>query len=316
MQGYSDRPGVFEDLTLRAALTLIETLERSKLRTEPHVRRLFCRFSQGFDAALTFLIRLRVVERSEGELVISSQPPEPTGTKREIWLLSRILAVRNNYRAEVFSYLRKYRVEDGDLLYHPPIELRSRESNVRNFLMELGVVHAIWNGTGYKVSPDYISLYAQAIDRQRKVSPESLVNSFAARDVLGLMVEEAVVNYERSRVGAERADRVEHVSLRNVAAGYDIQSISVTDGGAERPRYIEVKAVSAGSMGFYWTRNEIAVAKTLGNFYFLYLVPVSPKVGIDDSRMYIICNPHQAVIQTQEEWVTEADVVRCSLRSH
>lgn len=304
----------FEGLTLHRALALVEALEKSKLRTEHQVRRVFSRSSQRFDAALAFLIRVGVVQESEGGLVFRTEPPAAAGSDRQAWLLSRLLRVRNRYRSEMFSYLRKYRVEGGELVYHSPVQRRSRESAVRNFLMEMGIVRHDREGARHIVSCDYVSLYARATETRRAVSPESLTKSIAARDELGLSAEKTVMKFEKDRLGPDLANEVDHVSLRNVAAGYDIRSLTVTDGKEGVPRYIEVKAVSAGSMCFYWTHNEIAVAQTLQESYFLYLLPVSAEGGFDLSRMRIIPDPHKAVFAYQKEWIIESDVIRCSLR--
>ncbi|MCC6695793.1 MAG: DUF3883 domain-containing protein [Candidatus Hydrogenedentes bacterium] len=293
---------------------MIRTLEKAELRTEPHIRRVFSRSGQGFDAALGFLVSVGVVNRSEGGLSLSTDLPDDAEKVCCVWLLSAILRVHNKYRTEIFRYLRKYRVDEGDLVYEAAVDCRSRESAVRNFLMELGIVELSDEGSRHRVSRDYISLYAQAVDAGRNLSPASFAESLVCKDALGLTAEKAVVSYERDRLGMGLADYVDHVSLRNAAAGYDIRSISLSNVREKIPRYIEVKAVSTESVSFYWTRNEIAVAKKLGDFYFLYLVPISATGAVDVSCIHIIPNPHKAVLQSKDEWITESDVIRCFTR--
>ena len=86
------------------------------------------------------------------------------------------------------------------------------------------------------------------------------------------------------------------MALRNVAAGYDIRSLTVSNDSETVPRFIEVKAVSPVSMCFHWTRNEVAVACTLRDFYFLYLLPVTGSGGFDVANLRIICDPHKRVL--------------------
>jgi hypothetical protein len=315
MNGSSEtNTNAFDGLTLHRALALVEALEKSKLRTEHQVRRVFSRNSQRFGAALAFLIRVGVVQENEGCLAFRTEPPAASSSDRQAWLLARLLRVRNRYRSEMFSYLRKYRVEGGELVYHSPVQRWSRESAVRNFLMEMGIVRHDRKEARHIISRDYVSLYARATETRRAVSPESLTRSIVARDDLGFSAEKTVMKFEQHRLGPDLANEVDHVSLRNVAAGYDIRSLTVTDGKERVPRYIEVKAVSASSMCFYWTHNEIAVAQTLEEVYFLYLLPVSSEGSFDLSRLRIIPDPHKAVLTSQKEWIIESDVIRCSLR--
>ena len=305
----------FEGLTFAGVLALVDVMEKAKLRKEQQVRRTFCKNSQRFDAALAFLTRLGVVRKDGGGFLFGAQPPAGGKPARQAWILSRLLRARNRYRSEVFAYLRMYQFDGGELVYRPPVQRRSRHSAVRNFLMEMGVLSHDPDAARYVFSRDYYSLYARARDRNDGVSRESFAESAAARDALGLSAEREVMSFERTRLGPTLADQVDHVGLRSVGAGYDIRSVTLVDGKGVVPRYIEVKAVSSDSMRFYWTRNEMLVARLLQESYFLYLLPVSTDGGFDVSRLKMIPDPHRAVLGSHNEWVIETDVIRCWLRS-
>ena len=107
------------------------------------------------------------------------------------------------------------------------------------------------------------------------------------------------------------ADRVQHVALLNAAAGYDVRSVTVTDNGMTKPRYIEVKAVSSSSLQFHWTRNEVVTAKLLAQWYYLYLLPVKAGRGFAMNQLEVIPDPHTAVLQASDAWAVEPDVLRC-----
>jgi len=95
------------------------------------------------------------------------------------------------------------------------------------------------------------------------------------------------------------------------SAGYDVASVTVCDGYAI-PRYIEVKAVSAADYGFFWTANEVRVARALAACYFLYLVPV----GFDAIRLdslLIIQDPNAEILRSGGAWAVADNVLSCRL---
>ena len=115
--------------------------------------------------------------------------------------------------------------------------------------------------------------------RARAVSPEDLAKRLAAQCALGNIGERIAIAYEHERLKAEGAKNperfVEDVSLRNVAAGYDIWSYHPR---AEE-RFIEVKAMTGDSSRFFLTRNEIKAWRALANAAFLNLVKVAEPFG-------------------------------------
>ena len=121
------------------------------------------------------------------------------------------------------------------------------------------------------------------------------------------------MEFERERVGAEYANQVIRVSSRNTSAGFDIQSVSVQSDGRALPRFIEVKAVSPRSFLFYWSKREMSVARTLSEWYYLYLLPVSQGDEFDPDRLKMIADPYEAVIQGSS-WATEPDGFECKLK--
>jgi hypothetical protein len=81
-----------------------------------------------------------------------------------------------------------------------------------------------------------------------------------------------------------------------------------------RQRYIEVKAVPRQSLRFYWTRNEVEFAAIVGPLYYLYLVPVEAGGIPDLDALTILSDPCSTVLDG-DDWVTEANVVQCQLRT-
>jgi hypothetical protein len=117
---------------------------------------------------------------------------------------------------------------------------------------------------------------------------------------LGELAEKYVFDFECRRL--ERDD-IMLVSEIDYAAGFDIASFS-SNQSVEFDRFIEVKSYSL-KCRFFWSKNEMKVAKEIGNKYFLYLV--------DRSQMHdaayepqIVQNPAKKLF-SDENWLLEED---------
>lgn len=106
---------------------------------------------------------------------------------------------------------------------------------------------------------------------------------------LGLSGEKYVVNYEKARLifeGKEAlADRIEHISLYNDQAGYDIHSYNSNG----EDRFVEVKTTNYDRYRqFYISSNELNASRNLGQNYHLYRVfnfNISPKLFITQGSL-------------------------------
>ena len=77
------------------------------------------------------------------------------------------------------------------------------------------------------------------------------------------------------------------------------------------PRYIEVKAISLIDRKFFWSRNEIEIARRLKNDYFLYLVPVEKNGALDGNLIQEIKNPYTNVF-LNKNWLSEIELLSFS----
>lgn len=107
---------------------------------------------------------------------------------------------------------------------------------------------------------------------------------------LGDMGEDLVVKYESKRLEllglTKKAKKVERVSLKSDAFGYDILSFN----DDESERYIEVKATraKAGTANFFLTLNELNTAKVKQENYYIYMVY---DILSKNPQIWIIANP-------------------------
>ena len=305
----------FENLQFSHVCALLDILEMVRSDSASHIRRLFAENAEGFDEVVSLLSRIRVISSNGEMLRLLVDWPRSDGDFRRAEIMRRILRTRNSYRTELFRFMSQFRLVDGDISYSPSDQSRSSQSAVRNFLIDIGRVKYSSGTKTYLLMPEYADLYVSARDNTNLTSPTLAENRAKAQQEIGRAAEDLILKYERRRVGADHADKVDHVSLRNCAAGYDIRSVSIGTSGPITPRLIEVKAVSPRSFRFYWTKNEVDVARALSHWYHLYLLPVNRKGQFALDELIVIPDPCSTVLSESEGWETESDALVCYIKT-
>ena len=113
------------------------------------------------------------------------------------------------------------------------------------------------------------------------------------------------MEYEKLRLsGHPMLDKIEHVAIENVAAGFDILSFNNT----KEPvlsRKIEVKSW-LGKKLFYFSAKEYEIADEEKENYYLYLVDRKGMTDADYSPD-IIQNPVANLFRSESDWQVEPD---------
>lgn len=287
----------------------------NQLNRITHIRRLFVEKAEGFDEVVSFLTELDMISRSDNKLSLNNDWTISNSVIRRNEILRRLLDKRNRYRTEVFRFINRFRLVQAEVIYTSPDQSRSSESAVRNFLIDLGVVVHLLEIDKYILLPEYLSLLVSARSNANHTSPVLLEKNVKTRSEIGHAAEDLIAEYERERIGPDHADKVDHVSMRNTAAGYDILSISIETDGQVTPRFIEVKAVSPNTFKFYWSKNEVAIARILSNWYYLYLLPVNQDGQFNIDKLVVIPDPCNSILRENTNWVTETDATICYIKS-
>ena len=111
--------------------------------------------------------------------------------------------------------------------------------------------------------------------KSAKLSEEELHKLLAKQIEIGSEAEEIAIKYEEKRLRElgkeELIAGITRVSKKNVSEGYDIASFNGDIITTSHDRFIEVKATTGESPYFYWSENEIEVAKKKQDKYFVYL---------------------------------------------
>lgn len=140
---------------------------------------------------------------------------------------------------------------------------------IRNFLINAGALDNEENGE-IGISGEYENDWTSQLRSRRKTfTLEQLLKQKEEQSQRGLEAEEFVLSLEKKRLPS-KANRIKRISDFDVSAGYDIVSFADEDSN-HYDRFMEVKCY-LGSPRFFWSENEIDVAKIKGKNYILCIV--------------------------------------------
>lgn len=177
-------------------------------------------------------------------------------------------------------------------------------SGVRNILISQGFFVPQRDATGLSrlyIAPIYDSLIAkQCAAKRKQMSLALLKERLENNEIVGEKAELFTLEYEKKRIGPSLSEKIKRISEIDVTAGYDIVSYESPQ-SREPDRFIEVKAISKS--GFYWSKNELEIAKLKGASYYLYLVELN-KIDQADYCPLIIQNPSVNIMEGND-WLAE-----------
>jgi hypothetical protein len=307
----------FEKILLANLHLLWKIIDRSKIKQKAYIQDKYSEYGLSFNETLSFLIATNVVKQNKDELKPSRHFRVESDSLDDFrrsflrFLFSANASVSN----ELAKFLLNFHNHDSEISFRPtPLE-KIAFSDARNLLFELEFIILSTDGRDYLVNPTHWSLFSIS-STSKVLSYKAFKKAQLQREQIGLKAELAVINYEIVRLTGllTKESEIEHTSLRNVMAGYDIRSFEGTlDSKNERvERLIEVKAVSINDYNFYWSRNEIEVARKLGEKYYLYLLPVISADLFDFENLLIIGNAIKNVYANEFDWTREVESISFS----
>lgn len=307
----------FKKIRLAHLYTFCNTLADAQVRNINNIKRKYLERASAFDETLSLLIDLKVVKKDSEELIPSKSFSLAHDSFNEFKekFLKILFSTNGKVKDELNKFLLNFRTE-GDLIFFKATEVQRIEfSDTRNLLLELEFISASADNTTYFINPDFSKLYLKQF-LPPKLSPEALKKKQAENESLGLKAEKAVIQFELKRLAAISVleNEIEHTSLDNVLAGYDIKSFEdYLDLNSKRiDRFIEVKAVSIDNYKFFWSRNEMQIAKLFGEKYYMYLIPVCANNTFDFDKMIIKRNPYKSVYLNEQDWKKEEESISFS----
>lgn len=169
----------------------------------------------------------------------------------------------------------------------------------RNILIQYKVLKEA--GAELILNSEFESVFAEYKRKQGiKKSLEQLKRQLEQQELQGEEAELFVMKYEKRRLSqSAKKDSVKRISVIDVSAGYDILSYE-NESSAEYDRFIEVKSFS-GNAHFYWSANEIKMAKLYEDRYYIYLIDAS-MVRTQGYEPTVIRNPAKTILAS-ESWI-------------
>ncbi len=297
-------------ISIKEIQSLVRLLNNVSLKEESFVRKRFSNFGTNFEETITFLERLNLLRRAEGEIKMDSKLAACQMDEEGVFelLLVRHLLKSDDYIRHLRRFFSCFKEVSKIIQIQFDSEIRRQFSGLRNVLLDLGVLTAAINESCYSVAPAFVPLFVDALSRS-SLTPSELQRILRLREEFGSKAEAHILQLEKERLKKwpDLVKRIKQASTKDVYAGYDILSFS-PDGDVVEERFIEVKAVSVFDFKFYWSRNEMEAAQTLRQKYFLYLLPASAKGFLSD-QLQIIQDPFEHLLGPKSPWMRQEEVI-------
>jgi hypothetical protein len=292
--------------SFKSILVLLDLLRNVNQKDIPYLKQLYSKNAENFESCIDLLTFLGLIKTNLGQIELlpilkNFLLRQQAENEIKELILKRLLSKTNTY---VWEYLERFSLSEDKLVFQPKVYENLRFSNLRNLLIELDFVFYNQDRDFYEISDKYVCLfYNQAIES--KISPQKLKKIIEEREKIGENAELEIMEYEKSRLSfrEDLAEKIEHVSLENASAGYDIKSFTV-ENDIVSERFIEVKAVSTVEKKFYMSKNEAEKSRQYKVSYYLYLLPVLGKNKFDLNNLLIIQDPSSEVFDSSKWRVT------------
>lgn len=316
MKDYSVRNKIsFKRISLKQILIICEIINSSSLLSEEFLKKQFLKKSMYFKETLDFLGGLGLILYNQGNIrllpsfsILLTKEKDANNAEQGIkkFLINIIFNKNLSICKPLYDFLGNFKLIDAEYSFKPTLSQRSKFSDSRNFLMELGIIELTIDQKSYILSSEYYEL-AQ-IKNKRKVTLKNFLKNQKVNEEIGKAAELEVLKYERNKLSQfpPLVKKIEYVSPEDVSAGYDIISF---DESSFSEIYIEVKAVASFEHKFYWSRNEIDKAKFLRGQYYLYLLPHTGKKEFRIKDLKIVRDPFINIYENIEKWERTQEVL-------
>jgi len=149
---------------------------------------------------------------------------------------------------------------------------------------------------GWEVMAEYTRTVSTFLDEGEGWSEEKFREYLKEKEEVGKLGEALVKDFERQRLlglgHTVEAHCVRKISNIRVNAGYDIESFDGPSPSVAYDRFIEVKGAKSDKLRFFWTDNEIKVAKELGKRYWIYFQgSIDVKNGVARDEPILLNDP-------------------------
>jgi len=253
---------------------------------------------------LTFLSKTRHIEYNNDKITKRIQFESNTIIDELIFFYYSILTNNRQLNNALFVN-SKFTINEDEI----SIDIFSVQIKYRVFftiLQNLGLLLKTDN-KGIVIIKNY-ALAKKFLGRPlKKISPEEFEKEQEQKRINGIEAEKFVLAYENKRLGEKQIDWVAQYIVNE---GYDIASYNKID-DLEYNRFIEVKSYEGKIPYFYWSRNEVDVAKRKSEKYWIYLVNRA-EMNNKDYEPIMKQNPIESVLNN-ENWDKQVENYKIKL---
>lgn len=259
--------------------------------------------------SIIMLVSAGILARQESRVVMAAAPADRWHQRIASWVAAKISQRMANGGAHALQ------LHDG-LFILDPMQLPGPVDGLRLWLIEFGVASRSGSSSRRWIIDNKFESYflnaARSWNRgtRRRVSQAELDERMGKQAEDGAEAEEWVLSRERARLASHPlVDQVLRTSIEDTGAGFDISSFSGCH-TIVHDHFLEVKSFT-GSRRFFWTRNEIAAAKRLGEAYQLYIVD-RDRMDEQGYEPEVISGPYAALIETDDNgWSISPTTFEC-----
>ncbi len=180
----------------------------------------------------------------------------------------------SNHAREIFHF---FSLNQNKSIYELSVvdaSLTKSQNTIVHFFKYLGILQE--SNFVIQVDRKYSELVFQLTADSKALTEQQLEKILMENRKLGAQAENVVVEFEKRRLRKmgkfAQAELVKRISTINVSAGYDIESFDGDTDDIFPNRLIEVKATQGSQIRFYWSNNEMNVAKSKKESYWIYLL--------------------------------------------
>jgi hypothetical protein len=164
------------------------------------------------------------------------------------------------------------------------------------------------------VNIEFSRTVAAFLEEGKGWSEEAFREYLREKQEVGDVAEELVVAFETARLEqlacSVEAKCVRRISRLRVNAGYDIESYDANSVNMNYDRFVEVKGARGSTLRFFWTENEMQVARKLGERYWIYFQGgVDVKTRTAKNKPIAIKNPIVAILGSDSFTKTAQGVI-------
>jgi len=305
----------FEKISWKQILTLIKVINSCASLNLKTVTRWYLAETTNFEENLRSIENLRLIKIKDGNIITNKVLEDLSGLNDESikQFFIKTLFRRNNSQTKYFSvFFENFELINGRYVFICTTKERLKHSGIRNFLIDLGVIsfEPQFNGYSFK-----LRLLKKFTYRKKVLAYNQFQKILEQEEKLGHKAEVQTYKYEKNKFKEypNIQNKIKHISLENVLAGYDIISFEMLESKKLNSKYIEVKAVSDNDWKFYWSRNEMSKAKELGKNYYLYLIPVENGKVSKSLNWKQIKDPYSEVFSNEHKWEQTVETISFAL---